>query len=89
MFDKTSAIGVIDSGIGGFSVARKVQKLLPNENILYLGDTATDMLCAVHAGMVPIGALWGFRTEDELQKSGALRCLAHPSELLDALRLQM
>ena len=40
MFNKTSAIGVIDSGIGGFSVARKVQKLLPNENILYLGDGA-------------------------------------------------
>ena len=40
MFNKTSPIGVIDSGIGGFSVARKVQQLLPNENILYLGDGA-------------------------------------------------
>ncbi len=40
MFQKTSPIGVIDSGIGGFSVARKVQKLLPNENLLYLGDGA-------------------------------------------------
>ena len=40
MFDKNSPIGVIDSGIGGFSVARKVQQLLPNENILYLGDGA-------------------------------------------------
>ena len=40
MYQKTSPIGIIDSGIGGFSVARKVQKLLPNENLLYLGDGA-------------------------------------------------
>lgn len=40
MFDKTSPIGVIDSGIGGFSVARRVQKLLPHENLIYFGDGA-------------------------------------------------
>ena len=37
---KDSPIGVIDSGIGGFSVARQVQKLLPGENLIYLGDGA-------------------------------------------------
>ena len=40
MFHKDSYIGVIDSGIGGFSVALKVQELMPHENILYLGDGA-------------------------------------------------
>ena len=40
MFDANSPIGVLDSGIGGFSVARRVQELLPQENILYLGDGA-------------------------------------------------
>lgn len=40
MLDKTSPIGVIDSGIGGFSVARKIQKYLPNENLIYFGDSA-------------------------------------------------
>ena len=40
MVTKESPIGVIDSGIGGFSVARKVQKLMPHENLLYLGDGA-------------------------------------------------
>lgn len=40
MFSKESPIGIIDSGIGGFSVARKVQKLLPRENLVYLGDGA-------------------------------------------------
>ena len=39
MFSKESPIGIIDSGIGGFSVARKVQKLLPRENLVYLATT--------------------------------------------------
>lgn len=33
-------IGIIDSGIGGFTVARSIQKALPQEDILYLGDGA-------------------------------------------------
>ena len=37
---KTDAIGVIDSGIGGFSVARAVQRLLPAEQLIYFGDGA-------------------------------------------------
>lgn len=54
-------------------------------DILYLGDTSTDMSCARNAGMVPVGALWGFRTEEELQESGAVRCLAQPLELLELI----
>jgi glutamate racemase len=33
-------IGVFDSGIGGLTVVKAVRELLPNEAILYLGDTA-------------------------------------------------
>ena len=33
-------IGVFDSGIGGLTVVRQMQRLLPNEQIIYLGDTA-------------------------------------------------
>jgi glutamate racemase len=40
MVDKNSPIGILDSGIGGFSVARQVQKLLPRENLVYFGDGA-------------------------------------------------
>lgn len=32
-------IGVFDSGIGGISVLKKIIKFLPNENIMYFGDT--------------------------------------------------
>jgi glutamate racemase len=33
-------IGVFDSGVGGLTVARAILDLLPNERILYVGDTA-------------------------------------------------
>lgn len=33
-------IGVFDSGIGGLTVARSLFEILPNENIIYFGDTA-------------------------------------------------
>ncbi|HHY42731.1 MAG TPA: glutamate racemase [Thermoanaerobacterales bacterium] len=33
-------IGLFDSGIGGLTVAKEIMKLLPNENIVYFGDTA-------------------------------------------------
>lgn len=56
--------------------------------ILYLGDTSTDMHCAVNAGMIPVGALWGFRTAEELRESGAHRLLSHTGELPDCLTMQ-
>lgn len=33
-------IGICDSGIGGLTVAKEIIEKLPNENIIYLGDTA-------------------------------------------------
>ncbi len=33
-------IGVFDSGIGGLTVVRALRRLLPQEEIIYLGDTA-------------------------------------------------
>lgn len=33
-------IGIFDSGLGGLTVVREIKKLLPGENIVYLGDTA-------------------------------------------------
>ena len=34
------SIGVFDSGVGGLTVFRAIERLLPNENLVYLGDTA-------------------------------------------------
>jgi len=33
-------IGIFDSGIGGLTVARAIEKLLPHHSLLYFGDTA-------------------------------------------------
>jgi glutamate racemase len=37
---KAAPLGFFDSGVGGLTVVRAVQELLPAEDILYLGDTA-------------------------------------------------
>lgn len=34
------AIGIFDSGLGGLTILKAVRKLMPNENIIYFGDTA-------------------------------------------------
>lgn len=36
----TAPVGVFDSGVGGLTVAREISRQLPNENIVYFGDTA-------------------------------------------------
>ena len=57
---------------------------VPPREFLYVGDTKTDMETAVAAGMFPAGALWGYRSAEELTASGARALLAHP---LDAVAL--
>lgn len=34
-------IGMFDSGVGGITVFKEVRKALPNENMIYIGDTAS------------------------------------------------
>lgn len=53
------------------------------KEIIYLGDTKTDMETAVRAGMYPVGVTWGFRERDELIQSGAKKIIDSPLELLD------
>lgn len=35
-----NAIGVFDSGLGGLTCLKELNKLIPNENVIYFGDTA-------------------------------------------------
>src|SRR3989344_6718130 len=37
---RNNPIGVFDSGIGGLTVVKEILKQVPNENLIYLGDTA-------------------------------------------------
>lgn len=39
-FEKHAPIGVFDSGVGGLTVVREIMRNLPNERIIYFGDTA-------------------------------------------------
>lgn len=36
---KDAPIGVFDSGVGGLTCAKELLRLMPNENMIYLGDT--------------------------------------------------
>jgi glutamate racemase len=41
ILDKRDApIGIFDSGVGGLTVFRAIERRLPNESLIYLGDTA-------------------------------------------------
>ena len=40
MNSKYAPIGVFDSGVGGLTVAKEIMRQLPNERIVYFGDTA-------------------------------------------------
>ncbi len=65
---------------GAFEAAR-LMRASPAD-ILYLGDTATDMETARSAGMFAVGATWGFRPESELRDAGAHAIVRHPREVL-------
>ena len=58
---------------------------IPPAEFLYLGDTDIDMKTATAAGMYPVGALWGFRTADELLAGGARDLIQNPTDLISLL----
>ena len=54
------AIGVFDSGLGGLTVAKRIMEVLPNENIVYFGDTGR-----VPYGTKGIETIKKYAAEDE------------------------
>ncbi len=48
----------------------------------FVGDSGVDMRTGSGAGMLPIGALWGFRGADELRENGARALIERPADLL-------
>ena len=40
LLQKNAPIGVFDSGVGGLTVVREIMRQIPNEKIIYFGDTA-------------------------------------------------
>ena len=52
------------------------------DEVLYVGDTATDIKTAKNADLTNIGVLWGFRDRNELEGAGADYIIDHPSEIV-------
>lgn len=55
---------------------------LKSEEILYIGDSKTDIQTAKNANMDSIGVLWGFRGLKELQANGATYIAKTPADIL-------
>ncbi|MBU0743400.1 glutamate racemase [bacterium] len=64
-------VGVFDSGMGGLTVLRELQRRLPAEDLLYFGDTAR----------VPYGTK-GARTVREFARQDASFLVAHGAKLV-------
>jgi phosphoglycolate phosphatase len=56
---------------------------LDPRQVLYIGDTNTDMKTGRAAGMDTAGALWGFRTREELAENGAVYLAARPENIAE------
>ncbi|WP_419781099.1 HAD family hydrolase [Maridesulfovibrio sp.] len=52
---------------------------------LFIGDSDVDIKTGVNAGMIAVGAGWGFRGEGELVKAGANIVLDTPADLVSLL----
>jgi len=65
---------------GALEIAEKMG--LDVKDVLYVGDTATDMKTGNSAGMRTIGVEWGFRDRAELEKNNAWRVVTTPAEVV-------
>jgi glutamate racemase len=80
-------IGIFDSGIGGLTVVKEMRRILPGENIIYLGDTAR-----LPYGTKSVDAIIDFSLENTefLIARGAkyivIACYSSTSVALDIIR---
>ena len=61
-YNNQSPIAVVDSGLGGITVLRKLYKLMPNEDYIYFGDSAN--------------APYGVKTKEEIKELTVSACEA-------------
>lgn len=69
---------------GALLIAKELS-IEPN-NIVYLGDTATDIITAKRANMISVGAEWGFRGREELEKANADYIIKFPMEFVNLVK---
>jgi len=66
-----------------FAAAKQMN--VPVERCVYIGDTEVDIETAKNAGMDCIAVTWGFRSPEQLVKSGAGVMVNNADELFEAL----
>ena len=54
-------------------------------DVLYVGDSGTDMATAAAAQLASVGVTWGFRDRQELENTGAGHIIDQAAELLDLI----
>jgi len=52
------------------------------EQVLYVGDSGTDMQTAKNAGLYAVGVTWGFRSREVLTENGADVLVDSPAQIL-------
>jgi phosphoglycolate phosphatase len=68
---------------GALTIAAKMS--LDPDNIAFVGDSGVDMQTAVNAGMLPVGAAWGYRPHSELLGAGAQKIVERPQNLPESI----
>ncbi len=86
-------VGVTDKtpvkpGTAAITKLMAEMKARPSECVL-VGDSAVDIETARSAGVKSIGASWGFRGRQELEKCGADYIAESPSELVEIVKLTL
>lgn len=80
VFGQRDGIAKKPDPAGALELAEKMG--LEVADIIYVGDTATDMKTGNSAGMRTIGVEWGFRDRAELEKNNAWIIVATPAEVV-------
>ncbi len=83
---QTKEVPVKPNPKGAWLVAEEME--ISPEKMIYVGDSGVDMICANRAKMFPVGAAWGFRTQEELEENGAKKIIHTPLELLRMMEEQ-
>ncbi len=83
--DRSLPIGMFDSGVGGFTVFRQLKKILPNESVVYFGDTANIPYGDKQPGLIHAWAknIIAFLTTQRV-KAIAVACNVSSSVLTEA-----
>ena len=56
------------------------------DECLFVGDSNTDIETALNSGNIPVGVLWGFRSEEELRGAGARYIVKTPKEIVNIIK---